>query len=93
MGENRNNLTLNKLETIVKIQAYYMTNIQSELNYVGKDLTEGKLRKSVNIASVNSFIDLENKVINISRNNSNSDLTSSSEYFLILSWLLVKFST
>jgi hypothetical protein len=81
LGENRNNLILNKLEAIAKIQAYYMTNIQSELNYVGKDLTEGKLRESVNITSVNSFIDLENEVMNISRNNSNSDLTSSSESF------------
>ena len=58
-----------------------MTNIQSELNYVGKDLTEGKLRESVNITSVNSFIDLENKVMNIGKNNSNSDLTSLSESF------------
>ncbi|RIA91743.1 hypothetical protein C1645_821561 [Glomus cerebriforme] len=43
-----------------------------ELNYVGRDLTESELRKSINIASINGIISLEDKnkiIANTSDNN------------------------
>jgi hypothetical protein len=59
LGDRRTNLTLKKLEAIAKIRSYYMNNIQKELSYMSKDLTESELRESTNIASVNSIISLE----------------------------------
>jgi hypothetical protein len=60
LGENRTNLSLNRLEAIAKIRSYYMNNIQKELSYIGKNLTESELRESVNIASIDSIFNLEN---------------------------------
>ncbi|UZO16383.1 uncharacterized protein OCT59_007772 [Rhizophagus irregularis] len=55
-----------------------MNNIQRELSYISKDLTESELRESINIASVNSIISLEddNDIVNINGNNSNPTLPS-----------------
>ena len=81
LGENRNNLSLNKLESIAKIRSYYMNNIQRELNYVGRGFTENELRESVNIASVSSIIGLEDEdgVVNVSNNLGSSPSFSSTE--------------
>ncbi|RIA96384.1 hypothetical protein C1645_815400 [Glomus cerebriforme] len=58
-----------------------MNNIQKELSYIGKNLTEKELRESTNIASINSIISLEveNKIANIGGNNSPSESFSSIE--------------
>ena len=47
-----------------------MNNIQKELNYIGKNLTEGELKESINIASINNIIDLgdKNEIANIGDN-------------------------
>ena len=78
LGENRTNLTLNKLEAIAKIRSYYMNNIQKELSYIGKNLVESELRESINIASVSSIIGLEG-VVNTSDND--LELTSPLQSF------------
>ena len=36
-----------------------MNNIQKELSYIGKNLTEIELKENVNVASINSIINLE----------------------------------
>ncbi|GBC36080.2 ribonuclease H-like domain-containing protein [Rhizophagus irregularis DAOM 181602=DAOM 197198] len=78
LGERRTNLSLKNLEAIARIRSYYMNNIQRELSYISKDLTESELRESINIASVNSIISLEddNDIVNINGNNSNPTLPS-----------------
>jgi hypothetical protein len=82
LGDRRTNLTLKKLEAIAKIRSYYMNNIQKELSYMSKDLTESELRESTNIASVNSIISLEedDDTVNIDGDN-NLNQTSPSENF------------
>ncbi|CAG8755942.1 ribonuclease H-like domain-containing protein [Rhizophagus irregularis DAOM 181602=DAOM 197198] len=82
LGDRRTNLTLKKLEAIAKIRSYYMNNIQKELSYMSKDLTESELRESTNIASVNSIISLEedDDTVNIDGDN-NLNHTSPSENF------------
>jgi hypothetical protein len=72
LGERRTNLFLKNLEAITRIRSYYINNIQRELSYISKEMTEGELRESINIASVNSIIGLEddNDIVNINRNNS-----------------------
>jgi hypothetical protein len=72
LGERRTNLSLKNLEAIARIRSYYMNNIQKELSYISKEMTEGELRKSINIASVNSIISLkdDNDIVNINGNNS-----------------------
>lgn len=77
LGENRTNLTLNKLEAIAKIRSYCMNNIQKELNYVGKDLKESELKESINITSVSNIIGLED-ITNINDNDLESTLPSQS---------------
>ncbi|CAG8646205.1 14286_t:CDS:2 [Funneliformis mosseae] len=62
----------------------YVSSLESpklELSYVNKDLTESKLRESVNIASVSSIIVLEVKdeIVNISSDNLGSRFFSSTE--------------
>jgi hypothetical protein len=77
LGENRTNLTLNKLEVIAKIRSYYMNNIQKELNYVGKNLIESELKESINITSISNIIGLKDET-NTNGNNSESTLPSQS---------------
>ncbi|CAG8549526.1 4031_t:CDS:1 [Funneliformis mosseae] len=58
-----------------------MNNIQRELSYISKDLTESELRESVNITSVSSIIGLEDKdeIANISNDNLGLRFFSSTE--------------
>jgi hypothetical protein len=72
LGKRQTNLSLKNLEVIARIRSYYMNNIQRELSYISKKMTEDELRESINIASVNSIIGLEddNDIVNINGNNS-----------------------
>ncbi|CAG8839024.1 27533_t:CDS:2, partial [Gigaspora margarita] len=51
-------LTVNKLESMVKIRTYYMANIKSKLDNYGKN-TETELQDAVNIFAVAEIMDLE----------------------------------
>ncbi|RHZ76909.1 hypothetical protein Glove_187g165 [Diversispora epigaea] len=47
-GERRTNLNLSKIESITKIRSYYISNIDKEIQFRNKDLSESELRKNIN---------------------------------------------
>lgn len=51
-GNNRHNLDVHHVESMAKIQSYYLTNIKKELIYYEQDLTQQELRDSVNGAII-----------------------------------------
>lgn len=63
---------------MAKIQSYYISNIQKELSYIDKDLTENELRANVNIVSIKNVIDSKDKD---EVADDNGDLPSSSRSF------------
>ncbi|CAG8679260.1 13455_t:CDS:1, partial [Ambispora gerdemannii] len=66
MGERRTSLGLNKLEGMAKIRSYYMTNIQHELSFFGKELTEADLQDACNVASIGNIMNYEEDQIRVS---------------------------
>src|SRR6185312_14072934 len=52
IGDKRISLSVDNLESMAKVRSYYMTNIKSELNDYGKELTETELREAVTISAV-----------------------------------------
>ena len=48
IGDWRTRLAVQKLENMIKIRSYYLTNIKSELLYYGKELTNNELKESNN---------------------------------------------
>ena len=69
LGERRTNLSLNRLERMAKIRLYYMTNIQHELSFFEKELTEHDLRDACNMASVGSIMSCEEDQIRVNEEN------------------------
>ncbi|RHZ84792.1 hypothetical protein Glove_74g306 [Diversispora epigaea] len=47
-GERRTNLNLSKIESMAKIRSYYISNIDKEIQFRNKDLSESELRKNIN---------------------------------------------
>ncbi|CAG8847266.1 7376_t:CDS:2, partial [Gigaspora margarita] len=54
---HQTSLNINKLKGISKIKFYYMANIQHELNFFGKELTETDLQDVCNISLVSKIMD------------------------------------
>ncbi|CAG8706110.1 11798_t:CDS:2, partial [Funneliformis mosseae] len=52
ISDRHTRLNVTKLEGMVKIRSYYITNIRNELIYYGKELKESELRKIVNISAI-----------------------------------------
>ena len=54
IGDKRISLSVDNLENMAmaKVRSYHMTNIKSELNDYGKELTETELREAVTISAV-----------------------------------------
>jgi len=59
LGDRRINLNISRLEGISKIRSYYTTNIQRELSFSDKELTEADLRDACNLSSVGNIMSYE----------------------------------
>ena len=71
IGDSHTRLNVTRLEGMVKIRSYYMTNIRNELVYYGKELKESELHEAVNISAIGNIISLNEE----DNNNNNCRLT------------------
>ncbi len=63
MIENRHiRLGIKKLESMIKICSYYLTNIKNELSFYEKELNEIELKEVVNISAVSEIMVLDEDI-------------------------------
>ena len=89
IGDRQTRFGVQKLENMLKIRSYYLTNIKRELAYYGKQLTIEDLKEIANDCSVGNVMTLgleEETSSNFSNTNLNLDLsnTNSSKDTLVL---------
>jgi hypothetical protein len=61
IGDKRTRLNIKKLESMSKIRSYYLTSIQNELTYYGKELNSKDLREIANDSAVGEIITLNSE--------------------------------
>jgi len=84
LGKRRTSLSLNKLEGMAKIRSYYMTNIQHELSFCDRELTEVDLWDACNVASISNIMSYDENQMRVSEKNSlDNEISNDSTTLLI----------
>ena len=83
LGDRRTRMNIEKLEGMAKVRTYYMSNICSELNYFGKELTEIDIKDMINNTNVGDILEL-NEENEMENNNDNNDILNIDNNSLVI---------
>ncbi|CAG8832066.1 7492_t:CDS:2, partial [Gigaspora margarita] len=76
-GDQRNRLSIKRIESMAKLRMYWLSEIRTELEYYGENLTEEELRACANMATIPVELSSEDDMFDI------NDSFDNDEYYII----------